>query len=108
MATAYGLSFWTSSIALESELSRNLEAQHGLVPKLSHHGGKNSARCAKKPSYMMRSLFFSETMFLPRMMFVVAKQRVVLSGLELRARSQAQSHDSNTGARRAETSAEGF
>ena len=42
MATAYGLSSWTSSIALESELSRNLEAQHGLVPKLSHHGGKNS------------------------------------------------------------------
>ena len=27
--------------ALESKLSRNLESHTGLVPRLSHHGGKN-------------------------------------------------------------------
>jgi hypothetical protein len=41
-------------------------------------------------------------------MFAVAKQRVLMAGLVLRACYQAQSHDSSTKARRAETSAEGF
>ena len=41
-------------------------------------------------------------------MFAVAKQQVLMARLVLRACYQAQSHDSSTKARRAETSAEGF
>ena len=41
MAEAYSLSVWPSSLALESELSRNLESHTGLVPRLSHHEWKN-------------------------------------------------------------------
>ena len=43
MAEAYSLSVWPSSLALESELSRNLESHPGLVPRLSHHEWKNPA-----------------------------------------------------------------
>ena len=48
MAEAYSLSVWPSSLALESELSRNLESHTGLVPRLSHHGGKNIAYAEKQ------------------------------------------------------------
>ena len=41
MAEAYSLSVWPSCFALESKLSRNLESHPSLVPRLSHHGGKN-------------------------------------------------------------------
>ena len=65
MAEAYSLTSCTSSLALESKLSRRPEVQDSLVPKLSHHGGKNTALCAKKQFtplqsitiYMVRSFF---------------------------------------------------
>ena len=41
MAEAYSLSVWTSSLALESKLSRNLESHTVLVPRLSHYEWKN-------------------------------------------------------------------
>jgi len=41
MAELYELSCCPSSHAPESKLSRRLEVHHGLVPKLSHCGGKN-------------------------------------------------------------------
>ncbi|MBR4739039.1 MAG: hypothetical protein IK058_03445 [Bacteroidales bacterium] len=48
MAEACGLSVWPSSFALESKLSRNLESHPGLVPRLSHHGGKNHRPAGSK------------------------------------------------------------
>ena len=86
MAEAFGLTSCSSSLALESELSRRPEVQYSLTFKLSHHGGKNTALRAKKPvdtrlHHLNAQLFFSEAMFLPRMMFPVAKQRVVMAGL---------------------------
>ena len=48
MTEAYSLSVWPSSFALESKLSRNLESHTGLVPRLSHHGGKNIAYAEKQ------------------------------------------------------------
>ena len=38
-----------SGLASESKLSRSPEAQFGFVPKLSLHGGKNTALRAEKP-----------------------------------------------------------
>ena len=101
MATAYGLSSCPSCLALESKLSRSLEVQYGLVPKLSHHGGKNHRADALKNQvssaqdngnknlFNRRCLLFnnlvrsgfsverSDTVFLPLMMFPVAKQHIL-------------------------------
>ena len=49
MAETFGLSCWPSTLALESKLSHNLESHPGLVPRLSHHRGKNTALRAEKP-----------------------------------------------------------
>jgi len=49
MAETCGLSCWPSSLAPESKLSHNLEFHPGLVPRLSHHRGKNTALRAEKP-----------------------------------------------------------
>ena len=103
MATAYGLTCCPSSLALESKLSRNLEAQYGLVPKPSHHGGKNHRPAGLKTKSVysqntVRSGFSverSDTGFLPLMMFCVAKQQALMTGQVLRACSQAQSHGSS-------------
>ena len=51
-AETCGLSCWPSSLAPESKLSHNLEFHPDLVPRLSHHRGKNTGfsslknRCA--------------------------------------------------------------
>ena len=42
MAEAYGPTSCTSGLASESELSRWPKVHYGFVPKLSHHGGKNT------------------------------------------------------------------
>ena len=41
MAEAYGLTCCPSPLVPESTLSHIAEAHHSLVPKLSHHRGKN-------------------------------------------------------------------
>ena len=43
MAEAYGPTSCSSSLALESTLSRSLEVQYGLVPKLCHQSAKTIA-----------------------------------------------------------------
>ena len=48
LAKVYDLSCCHSALGPESKLSPKSEAQHGLVPKLSHHSGKNLALRAKK------------------------------------------------------------
>ena len=53
-AEAFGPTCWASGLASESELSRRPQAQHGLVPKLCPHGGKNTALRAKKPMMAVR------------------------------------------------------
>jgi len=70
-AVAFGLTSCSSGLVPKSKLLHNPEAQYGFVPKLSHHGGKNTALRAEKPYLAMRS-FFSEEMFLPLKMFNVA------------------------------------
>ena len=116
MATACDLSSCPSSLALESNLSRSLEVQYGLVSKLSHHGGKNHRPAGSKTKSVhslttVRSGFsveHSDTVFLPLMMFSVAKQQALMTGLVLRARSQAQSYGSSAMLEEQKTSAEGF
>ena len=111
-AEGYSPTSCPSSLALESKLSRSLEAQHGLVTKLSHHGGINHRPAGSKTKSdssrkyhiqlfvnTVRSGFsveLSDTMFWPLMMFAVARQRVMMAGLVLRACTQAKSHDSST------------
>ena len=50
MAEACGWASCTSYLVPESKLSHNSEAQYGLVPRLSHHGGKTT-RFALKNSH---------------------------------------------------------
>lgn len=42
MAEGYGPSSCSSVFVPKSKLLHNPKVQYGLVPKLSHHGGKNS------------------------------------------------------------------
>ena len=41
MTPVFDLTCCPSPFVPESELSHNVEAHHGLVPKPGHHGGKN-------------------------------------------------------------------
>ena len=43
MTTVFDLTCCPSPFVPESELSHNVEAHHGLVPKLGHHEWKNPA-----------------------------------------------------------------
>ena len=43
MTTVFDLTCCPSAFVPESELSHNVEAHHGLVPKLGHHEWKNPA-----------------------------------------------------------------
>ena len=52
MAETFGLSCWPSTLALESKLSHNLESHPGLVPRLSHHRGKNSENQEQSQVYL--------------------------------------------------------
>ena len=49
MTMVFDLSCCSSAFVAESELSHNVEAHHGLIPKPVHHGGKNIALRAEKP-----------------------------------------------------------
>ena len=88
MAEAYSLSVCPSSLALESKLSRNLESHTVLVPRLSHYEWKNL-----KNNLFRMNVLYIENVFIvfPLMMFLVAKQRVMMSGLvrELAHRNRA-------------------
>ena len=112
MAESVAQSYWPVTIVPESKLSHMATAHYGFVPKLSHHGGKNTALRAEKPfswssldsKRLQVVLFFSE-----------AKRNGVFSSDDVfccaatsddvrfcaRACSQAQSHDISTKAHRA-------
>ena len=42
MAEPFELSYWPATDAPESKLSHTATTHHGFVPKISHHGGKNT------------------------------------------------------------------
>ena len=48
MSEAYGPTSWTSILVPENKFSHGTQVHPGLVPKLRHHGGKNTALRAKK------------------------------------------------------------
>lgn len=105
LSEAYGPTSCTYGIVPESTLSHKPEVQNGFVPKLSQHEWQKPSPFGLKNIITTRSRFY---LFSPLVMFSVARQRVVMSGLVLGACSQAQSHDVSTKAHRAKTSAEGF
>ena len=108
-AETCGLSCWPSSLAPESKLSHNLEFHPDLVPRLSHHRGKNIALRAEKP--LRKSLCG-----IHKNVFLVFSSGDVFSckatgdngRASAGARSQVQSHDIGTKAQSAKTSSEGF
>ena len=110
MSVAFGLTSCSSVLVPKSKLLHRPETQYGFVPKHSHHGGKNIALRAEKPSLAMRS-FFSGA----QRNGVFASEDVLHCGAiwgdvvaGAGACSQAQSQDSSPEARRAKTSEEGF
>ena len=100
MTTVFDLTCCPSAFVPESELSHNVEAHHGLVPKLGHHKWKNPASL-KNHSFQYVAViggvgaagflgFSSEDVF-----SCAATSDVVRAYAG--ACSQAQSHDSSTG-----------
>ena len=99
MTTVFDLTCCPSAFVPESELSHNVEAHHGLVPKLGHHEWKNPASL-KNHSFQYIAVmsgcaagflgFSSEDVF-----SCAATSDVVRACAG--ACSQAQSHDSSTG-----------
>jgi hypothetical protein len=99
MTTVFDLTCCPSPFVPESELSHNVEAHHGLVPKLGHHEWKNPASL-KNHSFQYIAVmsgcaagflgFSSEDVF-----SCAATSDVVRACAG--ACSQAQSHDSSTG-----------
>ena len=63
MAEAFSLSYCSSTLALESELSRRPEAQYGLVPRLRHHEWKNRKNIFSVMLVGYAQPFFSEAGF---------------------------------------------
>ena len=119
MAEAYGLLCCPSALVPESELSHSSEAQHCFILKLSHPSGKNAVplRSTEKPFHGISlgykrshvALFFSAKrgVFASDDVFSCeATSGEVRAGA--RACSQAHTHDINTKAQSAKTSAEGF
>ena len=49
-AEVFDLPCCSSCFVRESTLSHSPKAHHSLVPKLSHHGGKNSENREQKPN----------------------------------------------------------
>ena len=110
MTPVFDLTCCPSPFVPESELSHNVEAHHGLVPKLGHHEWKNPASLKNHFSQYIAVMsgcaagflgFSSEDVF----------SCAATSGdgrACARARSQAQSHDITTIAQRAKTSLEVF
>jgi len=99
MTPVFDLTCCPSPFVPESELSHNVEAHHGLVPKLGHHEWKNPASL-KNHSFQYIAVmsgcaagflgFSSEDVF-----SCAATSDVVRACAG--ACSQAQSHDSSTG-----------
>ena len=100
MTPVFDLTCCPSAFVPESELSHNVEAHHGLVPKLGHHEWKNPASL-KNHSFQYIAViggvgaagflgFSSEDVF-----SCAATSDVVRACAG--ACSQAQSHDSSTG-----------
>ena len=99
MTPVFDLTCCPSPFVPESELSNNVEAHHGLVPKLGHHEWKNPASL-KNHSFQYIAVmsgcaagflgFSSEDVF-----SCAATSDVVRACAG--ACSQAQSHDSSTG-----------
>ena len=48
MSEALGPTCWSSILVLENKFSHGTQSHHGLVPKLRHHGGKNSRPTGSK------------------------------------------------------------
>ena len=96
MAEAYGPTYCTSALVPESKLSHRSESQYGFVPKLSHHGGKTEKTIYSSKRVLVLLSVFS---VFPLMMFLVAQQRVMLSGL---VRELAHRHKAMTAARKFE------
>jgi hypothetical protein len=99
MTTVFDLTCCPSAFVPESELSHNVEAHHGLVPKLGHHEWKNPASLKNHFSQYIAVMsgcaagflgFSSEDVF-----SCAATSDVVRACAG--ACSQAQSHDSSTG-----------
>ena len=62
MTPVFDLTCCPSPFVPESELSHNVEAHHGLIPKPGHHGGKNIAYAEKQffsyaPVYLKENVF---------------------------------------------------
>ena len=111
MAEAFGSTSCTSALVPESKLSHRSEAQYGLVPRLSHHGGKNHALCAEKPDCRGHEIVFqwsaAERCFSSDDVFS-CETTCGDGGACTRARSQAHSHSISTKARRAKDISRGF
>ena len=104
MSVALGPTSCPSAHALKSKFLRMSEAQYDLVSRFSHHRGKT-----EKTEVL--SLFFSEAkrnVVFPRMLSIVAKQRVMRAGL---VQELALKHKALTSARKLverKTADEGF
>ena len=79
MAEGYGPSSCSSSLALKSTLLRSLEVQYGLVPKLSHHGGKNHRAGA------LKNLVSSSRDYHAQRFFSGAKRHGVFAFIDIKA-----------------------
>ena len=133
IAVAFGPTSYSSVLVLKSKLLHSPKAHYGFVPKLSLHGGKNIALRAEKPISRKAAIEREESgacseypereQTRPKVNFFSGAQRNGVFASEdvlhcgamcddvvagAGACSQAQSHDSDTEARRAKTSAEGF
>ena len=104
MSEAFGLTCWPSALVPESKLSHRSEAHHCCIMKLSHHEWKKTASLKKHLSRCQTGISGCAAGFL-----VFASADVFsceATGDDGRAWagacSQAQSHDINTQARRAE------
>ena len=93
IAEVYDLSYWPVTIVPESELSHTATVHHGFVPKLSHHGGKNTALWAEKHS---SQLVYSEIYSRGHGFFSVVKRNGVFSSDDVYS-CEATSDDGGTG-----------
>ena len=94
------LSYRPVTIVPESKLSHMATNHYGFVPKLSHYEWKNLGFSSLKNISSMRSCFSVERKrngVFPLMMYLVAKQRVMRSGL---VREHAHRHKAMMSARK--------
>lgn len=99
MTTVFDLTCCPSAFVPESELSHNVEAHHGLVPKLGHHEWKNPASLKNHSFQYIAVMSGCAAGFLgisSEDVFSCAATSDVVRACA-GACSQAQSHDSSTG-----------